>query len=167
MSAELQAATTTDKSALYDELAAEAQALLDGETDRIANAANLAALIWHGLPDVNWAGFYFCREGRVGAELVLGPFQGMPACVRIGLGEGVCGAAAAQMQTQVVDDVHAYAGHIVCDAASNSEIVVPLLRGAELLGVLDLDSPRYARFDAVDRAGLERLAALWVASLAQ
>lgn len=151
-----------NKPALYAELALQAEALLHGERDRVANAANLAALIWHRLPDLNWAGFYFCRDG---GELVLGPFQGKPACVRIAIGKGVCGTAAATRQTQVVEDVHAFPGHIACDAASNSEIVVPLLRDGEVLGVLDLDSPRHARFDDDDRAGLERLAALWVASL--
>jgi len=151
-----------DKAARYSELAAQAQALLHGEHDRVANAANLAALIWHGLPELNWAGFYF-NDGR---ELVLGPFQGKPACVRIAFGKGVCGTAAATLQTQVVADVHAFPGHIACDAASNSEIVVPLLRGAELLGVLDLDSPLHARFDGIDRAGLERIAAIWMESVA-
>ncbi len=151
-----------DKPALYAALAAQAQALLHGERDRVANAANLAALIWHQLPALNWAGFYF-YDGR---ELVLGPFQGKPACVRIALGRGVCGTAAATRQTQLVADVHAFAGHIACDPASNAEIVVPLLRDGVLLGVLDLDSPQPGRFDAADRAGLERLAALWVASLA-
>jgi len=151
-----------DKAERYGELAVQAQALLHGEHDRVANAANLAALLWHGLPDLNWAGFYF-NDGR---ELVLGPFQGKPACVRIAFGKGVCGTAAATLQTQLVADVHAFPGHIACDAASNSEIVVPLLRGAELLGVLDLDSPLHARFDEIDRAGLERIAAIWVESVA-
>ncbi|MEW6167028.1 MAG: GAF domain-containing protein [Pseudomonadota bacterium] len=151
-----------DKAARYSELAEQAQALLHGEVDRIANAANLTALLWHGLPDLNWAGFYF-NDGR---ELVLGPFQGKPACVRIAFGKGVCGTAAATLQTQLVADVHAFPGHIACDAASKSEIVVPLLRGAELLGVLDLDSPLQARFDEIDRAGLERIAGIWVESVA-
>lgn len=150
-----------DKPALYAELVLQAEALLHGEDDRIANAANLAALIWHALPDLNWAGFYFLRDNR---ELVLGPFQGKPACVRIAVGKGVCGTAAATRQTQVVEDVHAFPGHIACDAASRSEIVVPLLRGNEVLGVLDLDSPKPARFDAQDREGLERIAAIWVAA---
>lgn len=152
---------TAGKPEAYALLAEQAEALLHGETDRIANAANLASLIWHGLPDLNWAGFYL-YDGR---ELVLGPFMGKPACVRIALGRGVCGAAAQQRLTQVVADVHAFPGHIACDAASNAEIVVPLLRGEQLLGVLDLDSPRTGRFDEQDRAGLERLAAIWVASL--
>lgn len=151
-----------DKPAFYAALAAQAEALLHGEHDRIANAANLAALIWMQLPDLNWAGFYF-HDGR---ELVVGPFQGKPACVRIALGKGVCGAAAISRQTQIVRDVNTFAGHIACDAASRSEIVVPLLRGAELLGVLDLDSPKLARFDDQDRIGIETLAAVWVRSLA-
>jgi L-methionine (R)-S-oxide reductase len=150
----------TDKPTVYRELAEQAEALLHGEPDRIANAANLAALLWHALPDLNWAGFYL-YDGR---ELVLGPFQGKPACVRIGLGKGVCGTAAARRATVIVEDVHAFPGHIACDSASNSEIVVPLLRGDALLGVLDLDSPRRARFDADDQAGLERIARIWIAS---
>ncbi|HVT37181.1 MAG TPA: GAF domain-containing protein, partial [Nevskiaceae bacterium] len=143
-----------DKPALYDELALQARALFEGERDRIANAANLSALIWHALPQLNWAGCYFF-DGR---ELVLGPFQGKPACVRIAIGKGVCGTAAAQRATQIVADVHAFPGHIACDAASRSEIVVPLLRSHELLGVLDLDSPVLGRFDDADARGLERLA---------
>lgn len=158
---ELQATTTAGKPALYDGLVLQARALLEGERDRIANAANLSALLWHSLPDLNWAGFYF-YDGR---ELVLGPFQGKPACVRIALGKGVCGTAAQTRETQMVADVHAFAGHIACDSASNSEIVVPLVRDNELLGVLDLDSPTLGRFDAEDRRGLESLAAVWVAAL--
>ena len=158
---ELKTTETTDKPALYASLAEQAAALLHGERDRIANAANLSSLIWHSLPGLNWAGFYLFD----GHELVLGPFQGKPACVRIAIGKGVCGTAAATRRTQVVADVHAFPGHIACDSASNSEIVVPLLRGDELLGVLDLDSPLLARFDAEDQAGLERLAAIWVGSL--
>jgi L-methionine (R)-S-oxide reductase len=145
----------------YAELALQASALLDGERDRVANAANLASLIWHGVPDLNWAGFYFF-DGR---ELVLGPFQGKPACVRIALGKGVCGTAAATRKTQLVADVHAFPGHIACDSASNAEIVVPLVRNDELVGVLDLDSPRTDRFGAADQAGIERLAAIWVDAL--
>ena len=157
----LQTADGTDKPQTYALLAEQAQALLHGEHDRIANAANLASLIWHSLPGLNWAGFYRF-DGR---ELVLGPFMGKPACVRIALDRGVCGAAARTRRPQVVADVHAFPGHIACDAASRSEIVLPLVRGDELLGVLDLDSPEPARFDDEDRAGLERIAALWVASL--
>jgi GAF domain-containing protein len=166
VSFELKTPSAQDKPALYEELAQQAQALLEGEHDRVANAANLASLIWHSLPELNWAGFYFAREGAQGRELVLGPFQGKPACARIAFGRGVCGTAAAALRTQLVEDVHAFPGHIACDAASNAEIVVPLLRGAELLGVLDLDSPLRGRFDDADRAGLERLAGIWVASLA-
>lgn len=158
---ELRPLPSGDKAATYEELAAQAAALLQGERDRIANAANLAALLWHGLPQLNWAGFYF-HDGR---ELVLGPFQGKPACVRIAIGKGVCGTAAQRRATVIVKDVHAFAGHIACDSASNSEIVVPLERDGELLGVLDLDSPQKARFDEQDRAGLERIARIWVESL--
>ncbi|MEV0356404.1 GAF domain-containing protein [Nocardia sp. NPDC050697] len=127
----------------------------------MANSANLAALIFHALPDLNWAGFYFTRGG----ELVVGPFQGKPACVRIAWGRGVCGTAAATGETQVVPDVHAFPGHIACDADSRSEIVIPLRRGGAVIGVLDLDSPKPGRFDEVDRAGLEGLAAVFVAAL--
>ncbi|HEY1076678.1 MAG TPA: GAF domain-containing protein [Fontimonas sp.] len=154
-------ASAIGKAERYALLAEQAQALLQGETDRIANAANLASLLWHGLPDLNWAGFYFFD----GHELVLGPFQGKPACVRIAIGKGVCGTAAASCTTQVVADVHQFEGHIACDSASNAEIVVPLLRGCEVIGVLDLDSPLHGRFDEDDRAGLERIAAIWIAAL--
>jgi L-methionine (R)-S-oxide reductase len=149
---------TASKPQLYRDLAEQLAALLAGETDRIANAANMAALIYHGLPDLNWAGFYFCR----GAELVLGPFQGRPACVRIPLGNGVCGTAALRGATILVPDVHNFPGHIACDPASRSELVVPLLDGGRLLGVLDLDSPTLARFDEADREGCQRLVALFV-----
>ena len=149
-----------DKPADYRRLAQQLEALLAGETDLIANAANTAALLFDALPAINWAGFYFLRSG----ELVVGPFQGKPACVRIPLGRGVCGSAAAERRTLVVPDVQAFAGHIACDAASRSEIVVPLLDGSALLGVLDIDSPQPARFDAADAAGLERLAALFMAA---
>ena len=135
-------------------------ALFDGERDAVANAANCAALLHGRMADVNWAGFYFARDGG----LVLGPFAGLPAVTRIALGHGVCGAAAAERQTLRVADVHAFAGHIACDVASASEIVVPLLRGGALLGVLDLDSPRPDRFGPAEQAGLEAVAALWVAS---
>ncbi len=158
---ELKPIAGTDKAADYTLLAQQAEALLHGERDRIANAANLSSLIWHSLPDLNWAGFYLYD----GTELVLGPFQGKPACVRIALGKGVCGTAARTGQTQRVADVHAFPGHIACDAASRSEIVVPLYQGEQLIGVLDLDSPRPDRFDALDQAGLERLAAIWLATL--
>ena len=131
----------------------------------MANPANTAALIFGALPEINWAGFYFLRTEARGNELVVGPFQGKPACVRIPMGKGVCGIAAARRQTVLVPDVHAFAGHIACDAESRSEIVIPLVRGGELLGVLDLDSPLPARFDEADRAGLERLAATFIAAL--
>jgi L-methionine (R)-S-oxide reductase len=149
------------KSALYAELADQARGLLAGERDRIANAANFAALAWHALPSVNWCGFYFFD----GVELVVGPFQGKPACVRIALGKGVCGTAAATRTTQVVGDVHAFPGHIACDAASRSEIVVPLVDGERLVGVWDVDSPEPARFDDEDRAGMERLCGIFMESL--
>ena len=145
----------------YAQLAAQARALVHGEPDRIANAANLSALVYHALPDLNWVGFYFFD----GTELVVGPFQGQPACVRIALDKGVCGAAASTRQTQRIADVEDFPGHIACDAASRSELVVPLLRGEELIGVFDLDSPRVDRFDASDQAGLEAIAQVFVESL--
>lgn len=137
-----------------------ARALVADERDPIANAANLAALLGASLPQINWVGFYFLR----GEELVLGPFQGKPACVRIALGRGVCGTAAVQRATIVVDDVHAFPGHIACDPASNAEIVIPLVRAQTVFGVLDVDSPRTARFTADDRAGLEAVAQLYLAA---
>jgi GAF domain-containing protein len=142
-----------DKATLYRELAAALEALVAGEPDGIANMANAAALIWESLPDLNWAGFY----RNVGGELVLGPFQGRAACIRIPFGKGVCGAAAATLQVQRVDDVNAFPGHIACDAASASELVVPIVRDGVLIAVLDLDSPNVARFDAEDEAGCVRL----------
>ncbi len=144
------------KAELYRDLASALDALTADEPDAIANMANAAALMWQYLPDLNWAGFY----RLVGGELVLGPFQGKPACIRIAVGSGVCGAAAASLATQLVDDVHAFPGHIACDADSRSELVVPIMRDGVLLGVLDLDSPRPARFDADDAAGVEHLAAM-------
>jgi L-methionine (R)-S-oxide reductase len=146
----------------YAQLLEQARALLAGEHDRIANAANLSALVYHALPQLNWVGFYFF-DGR---ELVVGPFQGLPACVRIPLDKGVCGAAARTRQTQRVADVHAFPGHIACDAASRSEVVVPLVRGGELIGVFDLDSPEPDRFDADDQYGLEAIARAFEESLA-
>ena len=146
------------KPELYRDLAAQLVALLAGEADLVANAANMAALIYHGLPDLNWAGFYFRR----GEELVLGPFQGKPACVRIPIGSGVCGTAAARAATVLVPEVHDFPGHIACDPASRSELVVPLIEEGEVAGVLDLDSPLPARFDDTDREGCERLVALFV-----
>ena len=157
---QLQPQATSSKAETYALLAEQAAALFHGERNGIANAANLASLVWHSLPGLNWAGFYLYD----GSELVLGPFMGKPACVRIALGRGVCGTAATSRQTQVVRDVHAFPGHIACDAASNAEIVVPLLDGERLLGVLDLDSPVIGRFDEEDRLGLERVAALWVSA---
>lgn len=151
----------TDRTRGYEELASQLKGLLSGGRNRIANAANTAALLFGALPDVNWVGFYFLQCG----ELIVGPFQGKPACVRIALGSGVCGTAAARRETVLVRDVHDFPGHITCDAASNSEIVVPLVLGGELIGVLDVDSPRLARFDDVDRESIERLAAIYVASL--
>jgi GAF domain-containing protein len=150
----------TNQAAGYRELEQALRALLHGERDAIANQANTAALLWQTLPDLNWAGFYRLVDG----QLVLGPFMGKPACVRIQLGKGVCGIAAATRQTVRVAEVHAFPGHIACDAASRSEIVVPLVKEAVLLGVLDLDSPRPGRFDAGDQAGLERLAAVVLAA---
>lgn len=151
----------TDKKELYETLWVQTRALLEDESDAVANAANLSSLLFHGLPDVNWAGFYFLRDDT----LVVGPFQGQPACVRIPMGRGVCGTAAAERQTQVVADVNAFPGHIFCDTAARSEIVVPLVRKDEVLGVLDLDAPAESRFDDDDRIGLERIAALWVAAV--
>ena len=145
----------------YAQLLAQARALLHGERDRIANAANLSSLVYHALPHLNWVGFYFYD----GTELVVGPFQGLPACVRIPLDKGVCGAAASSRQTQRVADVHAFPGHIACDSASRSEVVVPLLRAGALVGVFDLDSPEPDRFDADDQQGLEAIAAAFVESL--
>jgi len=153
---------TDDKTALHADLRAAATALVAGEPDPIANMANVAALIWQYLPNLNWAGFY----RLVGGELVLGPFQGKPACIRIALGAGVCGTAAATRTTQLVPDVNAFAGHIVCDAASASEIVVPLVHEGRLIGVLDLDSPHAGRFDEADARGLERLCAAIMPALA-
>ena len=147
--------------AAYAELARDLTGLLSGERDLIANAANTVALIYGALPGLNWAGFYLYKSG----ELVLGPFQGKPACVRIAMGKGVCGTAASRRETVLVDDVHAFPGHIACDSASNSEIVIPLLRRSELLGVLDLDSPLHARFGAADARGLEALAKIFIDSL--
>lgn len=157
---------TTDKASLYASLREDLRALLHGETDVIANAANMSALLYHTLPDLNWAGFYLLKQG----ELVLGPFQGKPACVRIAIGRGVCGTAAARRESIVVPDVEAFPGHIACDSASRSELVVPIIKthGSDqgaLLGVLDLDSPTPQRFDDVDRDGCESLVAIFVEAL--
>ena len=153
---------TGSKPEQYAQLLAQAQALLHGERDRIANAANLSALVNHSLPDLNWVGFYLYD----GNELVVGPFQGLPACVRIPLDKGVCGAAARTRTTQRVADVNAFPGHIACDSASRSELVVPLVVAGELFGVLDLDSPSPNRFDDDDQRGIEAIAQAFVASLA-
>jgi len=142
-----------DKPTMYRDLASAVQGLVSGEPDAIANMANAAAVIFETLPDVNWVGFYRNIDG----ELVLGPFQGRPACIRIKFGEGVCGVAAQTRQVQRVEDVHAFPGPIACDSASNSEIVVPLIRNGELLGVLDIDSPKHARFSEEDEAGVVKL----------
>lgn len=144
------------KTELHGELLAAVDAITAGESDGVANMANVAALIWQYLPDLNWAGFY----RMIGQELVLGPFCGKPACIRIGWGKGVCGTAAANAATQLVEDVHAFPGHITCDAASRSELVVPVLRAGQAIAVIDLDSPTPARFDHADAAALERVAAV-------
>ncbi len=158
MNVDLSLPPTGTRQELHNALREQALALFAGERNAIANAANLAALIWHALPALNWAGFYFF-DGR---ELVLGPFQGKVACVRIALGRGVCGSAALRRKTIIVADVHNFPDHIACDAASRSEIVIPLFDGERLLGVLDLDSPIADRFDADDAHGLEALTRLWI-----
>ncbi len=149
---------TASKTEMYSNLASQLRSLLDGERDFIANAANVSSLLYHALPDLNWAGFYLLKEG----ELVLGPFQGKPACVRIAMGKGVCGTAAQQRQTILVDNVHEFPGHIACDSESNSEIVLPLVKDGELLGVLDLDSPVFGRFNEHDARGLNELASIFL-----
>lgn len=156
----LQRPPSSSKAELLSALGAQARALLQGERDLTANAANLAALIFHTLPDLNWAGFYWLKGG----ELVLGPFQGKPACVRIALGKGVCGTAAQTRRSLVVPDVHAFPGHIACDSASRSEVVVPVIASGRVVGVLDLDSPMPARFDDEDARALEALVATFVAA---
>ena len=153
---DFQADPDQPKPELYRELLSAADALTAGEPDGVANMANVAALLWQLLPELNWAGFYRAIEG----ELVLGPFCGRPACIRIPFGQGVCGAAAASGESQLVADVQAFPGHIACDAASRSEVVVPVLRDGAVVAVIDLDSPRHARFDDDDRTGLEALARL-------
>lgn len=165
MSFQLAIDSDLSKPELYSQLAVQAGALLTGETDRIANAANFSALVFNGLPDLNWAGFYFVDSARAGDELVVGPFQGLPACVRIGLGKGVCGTAAQTRETQLVDDVDQFPGHIACDSASRSEIVIPIVVNGELLGVFDVDSPAVSRFDEEDKSGMESLVAVFVATL--
>ncbi len=150
----------SSKTAQYANLASQLRSLLAGERDFIANAANMSALLFHSLPELNWAGFYLHKDGA----LVLGPFQGKPACVRIEVGKGVCGTAAAQRQTILVDNVHDFPDHIACDSASNSEIVVPITKDDRLIGVLDLDSPSFARFTEEDARGLNELVEIFVQS---
>ena len=150
---------TADKATFYGELAEQVSSMMHGEPDAIANAANLSALLFEQMPDLNWAGFYFLRSPD---ELVVGPFQGKVACVRIRVGKGVCGTAVARKQSILVEDVDAFPGHIACDSASRSELVVPLIKGDKVIGVLDLDSPNLARFDAADQAGIEAIAKIYV-----
>ncbi|NLS05610.1 GAF domain-containing protein [Rhizobium sp. P32RR-XVIII] len=154
---------TADKPEFYRVLAQQLQAFLEGETDTVANAANASALMFQMMPDLNWAGFYFLKDD----ELVLGPFQGKPACVRIPVGRGVCGTAVNERASILVEDVHAFPGHIACDAASRSELVVPIRHADEIIGVIDLDSPIPSRFDQDDQAGIERLAEVFAASFRQ
>lgn len=160
MSFQATAIQSGNKPDFYRDLAAQLRALLHGERDAIANAANTSALIFQMVPQLNWTGFYFLRSER---ELVVGPFQGKPACVRIAVGRGVCGSAVERGRSVLVEDVHAFAGHIACDEASRSELVVPLMRGDRILGVLDLDSPVAGRFDLADQAAMEELAGIYVA----
>ena len=154
MTFEISTTETTSKAELYASLQSQLRSLLEGERDFIANAANFSSLLYHSLPHLNWVGFYLLKDG----ELVLGPFQGKPACVRIAMGKGVCGTAAEQRQTILVENVHEFPGHIACDSESNSEIVVPLIADQQLIGVLDLDSPLFSRFDEEDAEGLNQLA---------
>ena len=158
---EMKKVQAVSKAELYSDLLSQAKGLLHDEHDRVANAANLTALLYHSLADVNWVGFYFMKDG----ELLVGPFQGKPACVHIALGKGVCGTAAQSRKTQLVPDVNAFPGHIFCDGDSRSELVVPLVSKGEVIGVLDLDSPKLARFDAEDQQGLEALAKVFLDSL--
>jgi L-methionine (R)-S-oxide reductase len=158
MTFEMTTNSSTSTAERYADLAAQLRSLLAGESDFIANAANFSALLYHSLPDVSWVGFYLSKQG----ELVLGPFQGKAACVRIAVGKGVCGTAAQQRQTILVDNVHDFPGHIACDSASNSEIVVPLVAGEELIGVLDLDSTTFARFNEEDAQGLNELVEIFL-----
>ena len=158
MTFQLEQIEATSKAELYANLEAQLRSLLEGERDLIANAANFASLIYHSLPDINWAGWYFEQDG----QLVLGPFQGKPACVRIAVGKGVCGTAAQQRETILVDDVHEFPGHIACDSASKSEIVIPLISQQRLIGVFDVDSPSRARFDDDDARGLNELVEIFL-----
>jgi L-methionine (R)-S-oxide reductase len=161
MTFELVKQKSASKAELYANLQTQLRSLLEGEHDFIANAANFSALLYHSLADLNWVGFYLSKD----QDLVLGPFQGKPACVRIALGKGVCGAAAEQRETILVNNVHEFPGHIACDSESNSEIVVPLIKHERLIGVLDLDSPLFARFDDEDAQGLNELAEIFIESL--
>src|SRR5688572_6927990 len=161
MTFQLTKSEINSKPEIYSHVAEQLRSLLEGERDFIANAANVSSLLYHSLPDLNWAGFYLQKDD----ELVLGPFQGKPACVRIAMGKGVCGTAAEQRQTILVDNVHEFPGHIACDSESNSEIVVPLIKDHRLVGVLDLDSPLFARFDDEDADGLNDLVSLFMESL--
>lgn len=158
MTFELVTQEGTSKTELYTSLAAQLRSLLEGERDSIANMANFASLLFYSLPDLNWSGFYLLKDN----QLVLGPFQGKPACIRIPMGEGVCGTAAARRETILVANVHDFPGHITCDSASNSEIVVPVVSGEELIGVLDLDSPIVSRFDDTDAKGLNELVDIFI-----
>jgi GAF domain-containing protein len=158
MTFQLSEQQSTSKLELYQNLVPQLRSLLAGERDFIANAANFASLLYYSLPELNWAGFYLLKD----KELVLGPFQGKPACVRIAVGKGVCGVAAAQRETVIVANVHEFPGHIACDSASNSEIVVPLEKDGRLLGVLDIDSPQFGRFDDEDAEGLNGLVEVFI-----
>ena len=158
MTFQLTSQISATKSELYSNLSVQLRALLEGERDAIANMANMASLLFYSLPDLNWVGFYLLKNN----ELVLGPFHGKPACIRIGLGSGVCGTAAKRRETIMVDNVHDFPDHIACDSASNSEIVVPIVAGEQLIGVLDLDSPSLSRFDEEDAAGLNELVEIFV-----
>lgn len=160
MTFELVTKAGVTKNELYSSLAGQLRSLLEGERDAVANMANFASLLFHLLPDLNWSGFYLLKEN----ELVLGPFQGKPACIRIPLGKGVCGTSAARRETILVDNVHEFPGHIACDSASNSEIVVPIVAGDALIGVLDLDSPVRSRFDDADARGLNELVTIFIAA---
>lgn len=160
MTFQIEHRASNSRAELYSHMSAQLRSLLESESDFIANAANFSSLLYNSLPDVNWVGFYLLKNN----ELVLGPFQGQPACVRIAIGKGVCGTAAELRQTVVVENVHEFPGHIACDSASNSEIVVPLIKGGQLIGVLDLDSPSLARFDDEDAKGLNELAGIFLAS---
>jgi len=161
MTFQLSEQRAASKHELYESLVTQVRSLVEGERDFIANAANFASLLYHSLPDLNWAGFYLLKD----KELVLGPFQGKPACVRLTIGKGVCGVAASQRETIIVANVHEFPGHIACDSASNSEIVVPLVKEGRLLGVLDLDSPQFGRFDEEDAEGLNGLVAVFIGRL--